>query len=97
MDYDKIKCVTCKHCTREEFIPHGHSEYTPELGDWECKKGKFEPTGCMPDIAECEAYENERLGYQTYTVAHNEESNTVIDGATPHIQGIDGDDAKRGG
>lgn len=24
-------------------------------------------------------------------------SNTVIDGATPHIQGVGGDDAKRGG
>ncbi len=63
MDYDKIKCVTCKHCAREEFIPQGHSEYTPELGDWECRKDVFEPTGCIPDVLSCEHWEHDRRGY----------------------------------
>ena len=75
MDYDKIKCVTCKHCTRESYIPNGYSEYTPDLGDWECKKGLFEESGCIPEISECAGYEHDLRGYQTYTIAREEASN----------------------
>jgi hypothetical protein len=77
MDYSKIKCLTCKHCERESFIPHGHSEYTPELGDWECAKNLFESSCTLPDILECEQHEHSSCGYKIYDCSFDVESNAT--------------------